>query len=184
MAYVGYGEVLREWNNLLEAEKYIVEGMELARQTRNDQVALAAYVEMARLRQAQGNLQAALATIAEGVELGNTSRMAYWNANRTVAAAQARLSLANGDIDRAAAWAHDRRLPLHNTRAKLLDEQYEYVTLAHVLIGQERLAEALDLLERLREVLEDAGYGGPLIEILALQALGRRRQQGDEQALL
>ena len=184
MAYVGYGEVLREWNNLAAAAEYIVQGMELARQTRNDQVALAAYIEMARLQQAQGNLQAALATVAEGVELGNTSRMAYWDASRTVAAAQARLLVANGDIDRAVAWARDRRLPLHNTRARLLDEQCEYITLAQVLLGQERLTEALDLLERLREVLEDAGYGGPVIEILALQALGHQRRNRDEAALV
>jgi LuxR family maltose regulon positive regulatory protein len=53
-----------------------------------------------------------------------------------------------------------------------------------VLLEQARLTEAMDLLERLREVLEDAGYGGPLIEILALQALGYRRQRRDEEALV
>ena len=184
MAYVGYGEVLREWNDLAGAESFITEGMALARQTHNDQVALAGYVELARLQQAQGDLRKALATIAEGVELGQTSRIAYWSISRTVAATQARLFIAHGDVDQAGVWAQERRLPLHNTRARLIDEHYEYITLAQLLLAQQRPAEAVDLLLRLREVLDDAGYHGPLIDILALQALSLARQDHHEQALL
>ena len=49
--------------------------------------------------------------------------------------------------------------------------QYEYLTLARILIRQHRPDPALSLLKRIFEAADNAGRKGDLIEVLALQAL-------------
>ena len=132
-------------------------------------------VARARLCEAQGDLDAAVALVeeAERVYVGDFSPDV-----RPVPALRARLLLAQGRVAEAQQWAEDRGLSADDDLSYV--REYEHVTLARILLHR---SEGSALLERLRVAAEEGGRVGTLIEILALQALDRRDVVPLERAL-
>ena len=150
-------------------------------------------VATARLRQAEGDLPAALDLLDEAERVYNTDMSPPV---RPVSAVKARAQLAAGDVAAARRWAADRGLAPDDDLSYL--REYEHLTLARVLLathtadGDDRSADdAIRLLTRLLAAAEAGRRTGSAIEILIVavaRAPGRaatspRRAPPLEQAL-
>ncbi|MFC2030093.1 LuxR C-terminal-related transcriptional regulator [Chloroflexota bacterium] len=177
-AYVRLSAVQREWNDLETAMRYAREGLQLCKQWGTADVVIYGCRELARVLQASGNADGALSAIQEGRQIA--SSVSPWPGLR-VAAEQARLSLAQGNLRAASRWVQESGLGIQDKLS--FQHLFRYVALARVLIAQGALHEALQLLARLLEVAEAAGANGYAIEILVLQAMGQQAQRKIDPAL-
>ncbi len=140
---------------------------------------------LARLREAAGDLDSALALLdqAERVYAGDFSPDV-----RPVPAVRARLRLRRGELDLASDWARERHLSPDDDLTYL--REYEHLTLVRILLARHRterdttaLLQALALLERLLAAAEEGRRGASVLEVLMLQALALRAR-GDVPAAL
>jgi LuxR family maltose regulon positive regulatory protein len=117
-------------------------------------------VALARLRTADRDYAGALELLdeAERVYVGDFSPQVH-----PIHATRARVLLASGDVAGAAAWARQHGLSAEDELSYL--REYEHLTLARVLLAEERVAEAIALLGRLLAAAEAGGRLGTVIEI-------------------
>lgn len=129
-------------------------------------------VVMARLREAEGDLDGALELLdeADRVYAGD-----YIPNVRPVPAVRARLRIRRGELSHADAWAGERQLSTADELSYL--REYEHITLARLLLARyhaERddtaLDEARTFLHRLLAAAEEGARGGSVLEILMLLA--------------
>jgi LuxR family maltose regulon positive regulatory protein len=142
------------------------------------------YTALARLQEAQGDLDGALALLHEAERLENQDTP---NA-QPVAALKARLWVKQGRLTEALDWARDRGLSAEDDLS--YPHEFEYITLARVLIAADKqmgadsaIHEAMGLLERLLLAAQTGDRMGIVIEVLMLQALAHQAQ-GDIPAAL
>jgi LuxR family maltose regulon positive regulatory protein len=188
--HAGRGNLLREWNRLDEAARHLGRGLELAQRWQMGAGLCSSYVFLARLRQAQGDMAGAL----DMIRLAEQLPPVYQSALRDgpVSACRARLmlawaqsatdDLAAGHLEAVERWAEARGLRIEGPVCSL-DDEYEYLVWARLLIAQDKADQALHLLARLLEGAKEGGRTGRAIEILALQALAQQALGGIEQAL-
>jgi LuxR family maltose regulon positive regulatory protein len=154
------------------------EGIELAKKW-SEAWGISGYLTLARVRQAQGDVDGARAAM-QAAERFAIEFDATDIDDLAVAAFQARLWIAQGDLAAAAHWVEKRGLERELGMGQGKDRgpavpyyigEIERATLARVYIAQGRPEEALDLLGALLESAEKMGRTGSAIEILTLQAL-------------
>jgi len=139
---------------------------------------------LARLRETEGDLDAALELLDEADRVYNGD---YSPNVRPVPAVRARLRLRRHELGLATAWAGGRELSAADELTYL--REYEHVTLARLLLARgadgsvDDLDDAVGLLDRLLAAAEQGGRGGTVIEVLMLQALARQAK-GDAAAAL
>ena len=150
-------------------------------------VATHGYLSLARLQQARGRLDDALATLQEFADLARRRDFAARLVARSEAA-RARVALMQDDLPAAVGWAEATGLDSEGKPSYPREEQY--LTLVRVLIAQGRLDpmgsyldDALGLLGRLLGAAEDGGRMGSIIEILALRALALQAEHDSSDAL-
>ena len=140
---------------------------------------------MARIREAQGDLDGALDLLdeAERLYVGD-----FFPDVRPVAALKARVWVAQGRLGEALGWAREQGLSVEDDLSYL--REFEHLTLARVLLarherdrGDRSMLEAMGLLERLLHAAEAGERTGSVIEILVLQALAHQ-MRGDIPAAL
>ncbi len=174
--HVGIAGILLERDDLAAAAGHLATSHRLGEYNGLPQNPYRWRVATARLREAEGDLDAALELLDEAgrVYVGD-----YLPDVRPVPAARARLRLRRGELDEARAWARERDLSPDDELSYL--REYEHVTLARLLLARYRrdrdggaLADALGLLERLLAAAQDGGRGGSVLEVLVLQALARQ----------
>jgi LuxR family maltose regulon positive regulatory protein len=167
--HVCTSELYREWNDLDAATRTLLTSSALGEHAGFPQNQSRWRVAMARIREAQGNLDAALELLqqAEALYVSDLSPNA-----RPIAAVKARLLVRQGRFDEALAWARERRLSAADELSYM--REFEHLTLARVLLARGDVAEALALLERLLLAADDGGRNGSVIDILLLQALARQ----------
>ncbi|MBI5035176.1 MAG: helix-turn-helix transcriptional regulator [Chloroflexi bacterium] len=163
----GMGQLYCEWNDLATAIGYVQDGLQLA-ETGGDIFFLRdAYIARARLAQAQGNLDEALAFAQKGEQIARTcpgsTDIAY------LQAWQARLQVAKGDLAAAGYWLETCELVAENKVDFLHD--FAHLTFARILLAQGKVGEAEQLLARLLESAESVGRMGRVIETLVIQSL-------------
>jgi LuxR family maltose regulon positive regulatory protein len=183
--HVGIAEVLLERDELEIASEHLTICERLGEYNGLPQNPYRRRVIMARLREAEGDLDGALGFLdeAERVYAGD------YNPNvRPVPAARARLRIRRRELDSATAWAREREISADDPPSYLLE--YEHITMARLLLARHRferdrtaLDEALPFLERLLVVAEDGGRGGSVLELLILLALAHQAR-GDMPAAL
>ncbi|CAA9291859.1 MAG: Transcriptional activator of maltose regulon, MalT [uncultured Chloroflexia bacterium] len=167
LPHIWWSKLLYEWNDLASATQHLLEGIKLVSPIQQQRILLEGHVTLARVEQAQGDVAGALDTMRRAEEVAQTVE-APW-AVRRVRAYQARLWLAQEQVDRAARCLEDAGL---QPDGELVSQrELEYVTLARVWIARGKSAEALHLLHRLLLAAETADRQGSTIEILLLQAL-------------
>ena len=152
----------------------------------------------ARLREAAGDLDAALDLLDEAGRVYNGD---YAPNVTPVPAVRARLRLRRGELGHADAWARERQVTATDELSYL--REYEHITLARILLARHRagrpptgppatardcgggtaLDDAVGLLQRLAVAANDGGRVGPLIEILTLQALTYAARSDTDAAL-
>ncbi|MGD8967513.1 MAG: LuxR C-terminal-related transcriptional regulator, partial [Anaerolineae bacterium] len=187
-AYVYLGGVHREWNDLDTAARYLTEGIDLCTQVGFLMDQVVGYVGLARVRQAQGDPDSARDALQQAERLSRRMT-SYLYVRRWVEDCQVRLWLAQGNLDAAVRWADQSGLRADDEVNFL--RELERIILARVLVargrdqpGERYLSDALDLLARLLEAADKAGWMGKAIEILALQALALQAQGAADRALV
>ena len=180
VAHIGMGQLLYEWDDLEGATRYLLEGIELAKQFGYSVVLADGYVGLARVKQAQGDVNGALDMLQQAEQLAQRSH-AIWTIAQ-IAGCQARLWLfpPGGSLAAAARWAQEYRLADELSYLR----KVEYLALARVFIALGRADEALGLLTRLQEAAEVARRMESIIEILMLRALALEAQDDTIGAML
>jgi LuxR family maltose regulon positive regulatory protein len=181
--YFGWGDLLREWNDLEGAEWHLLQGMALINERLpiEPSLAIMGYSALARLQQARGNAHAALAALDTLENLAEERRFAPHMMTRG-AAVRAQLELAQGNVAAAIHWADTNGLSARDTSLSYPREG-DYLALARVRIAQAHqeatslfLPDVLHLLERLLRDAEDKARLGSVLEILVLRALALQAQ--------
>ena len=183
--YVGMSDLRREHNDLVVASQYLSRSKEQGEHTGFPQNRYRWCVAMARIREAQGDLDGAFELLHEAESLYVSD---FFPNVRPVAAMKARVRVAQGRLDDALDWAREQSLSAMDDLGYL--REFEHVTLARVLlakhgVGREdrSIMETTGFLERLLRAAEEGGRKGSEIEILVLQALARYRQRDIPAAL-
>ncbi|MEJ7842076.1 MAG: LuxR C-terminal-related transcriptional regulator [Rubrobacter sp.] len=176
--YVGMSDLHRERNDLHAATQHLLRSKEQGEHTGFPQNRYRWRVAMARIREAQGDLDGALDLLHEAERLYVSD---FFPNVRPIAALKARMWVAQGRLGEAVGWARERGLSAHDDLGYL--REFEHVTLATVLLARYRsdreersIHEAMGLLERLLQAAEEGGRMGSAIEILVLQALAHEAQ--------
>jgi LuxR family transcriptional regulator, maltose regulon positive regulatory protein len=193
--YFAMGDLLREWNELEAAERHLVRGMDLLSGVLSidaDKVWLG-YSSLARLQQAHGRYDLALATLDAFVLLAQQRPIAHPLMAQS-AAMRAHMELAQGNLPEAGHWANTSDLSTNDSLGR--DEygpyqrEREYLTLVRVRITEKRvnpmesnLSEVLSLLERLLADADANRRIHSMLEMLVLHALALE-VQGNRTAAL
>jgi LuxR family maltose regulon positive regulatory protein len=174
--HVGMSELYCERNDLHTAMQHLLKSKELGEFNGLPKNAYRWRVAMARLREAQGELDDALQLLDEAEPL----YVSDFSPNvRPVAALKARVYIRQGALDKALDWAHEQKLSAEENPSYL--REFEHITLARLLLAQYKsshsegtLREAIGLLARLLRAAEEGGRMGSAIEIHVLQALANQ----------
>ncbi|MFC7643253.1 hypothetical protein ACFQX6_22235 [Streptosporangium lutulentum] len=183
--HVGMSELHRERDDLRAATWHLLRSQELGEHIGLPQNRYRWRVAMARVREAEGDLDGALDLLNEA-ERRYVSDL-FPNV-RPVPALRARVRVARGEVGEALGWARERGLSVEDDLSYL--REFEHITFVRVLLAQhtaeraERsIHDATRLLERLLRAAEAGERTGSVIEILVLQALAHQRR-GDIPAAL
>ncbi len=170
-AYLGLGELWREWNDLDAATSYLEEGLELGKWVGTAGPLAITYTVLARVKQAQGDMKGAVEAIDRARQSDPEPQVQ--DPLNPLSAYLARAQLAQGDTEAALRWARKRRLGADDELS--YSREVEHLVLARVFVAQGKLEEALWLLGRLLSAAHAGERTGSVIEILTLQALVLQR---------
>jgi LuxR family transcriptional regulator, maltose regulon positive regulatory protein len=171
--HVGMSQIARERDDLPAAIGHLRRAEELGEHTWLPQNPHRWRVAMARVREAEGDLDGALDLLEEAqrVYMGDFSPDV-----RPIPALRARALAARGRVGEALAWARERDLSADDDLSYL--REFEHITLARVLLAQYGAQPAepavggvARLLPRLLQAAEAGERTGSVIEILVLRAL-------------
>ena len=183
--YVGMSELYREQNDLQAATQHLLRSKELGEYAGLPQNRSRWYVAMARIKEAQGDMDGALDLLHEAERLYLRD---FFPNVRPIAALVTRVWVAQGKVGEALAWAREQNLSVSDDLSYL--REFEYSTLARVLLARaksDRASHSIDeiaaFLERLLRAAEAGKRTGSIIEILLLQALAHQAR-GDIPAAL
>jgi LuxR family maltose regulon positive regulatory protein len=183
--YVGMSELLCEQNDLQAATEHLLRSRELGEHMGLPQNPYRWRVAMARVKQAQGDLDGALALLEEAERryVGD-----FFPNVRPVAALVARMWVAQGRLGDALGWVRAQGLSAQDVLSYL--REFNHIMLARVLLAHAQsdrsdhsMPEAISLLDRLLHAAESRDRTGSVLEILMLQALAHQ-MQGDIPAAL
>jgi LuxR family maltose regulon positive regulatory protein len=167
---------LRERGDLAGAAQHLQRARDLGEENGLPQNPYRSRVAAARIRLAEGDPDGALDLLAEA---GRLYASDFSPDVRPVDALKARVWIAQGKLSEAAAWARENGLSAADDLSYV--REFEHVTLARLIVAQgvrdrsdDRIGEAIDLLQRLLESAEAGGRMGSVIEVLVVQALARR----------
>ncbi|RCW48387.1 LuxR C-terminal-related transcriptional regulator [Paenibacillus prosopidis] len=183
--YVGMSQLYREHDDLHVATQHLLRSKEQGEHTGFPQNRYRWHVAMARIREAQGDLDGALDMLHEAEHLYVSD---FFPNIRPVAALRTRVWVAQGRLDEALDWAREHGLSAGDDLCYL--REFEHITLARVLLlryksdrADRSMLEVMGLLERLLQAAEEGERTGSVIEILVVQALAHH-MQGDIPAAL
>ena len=136
------------------------------------------FVAMSRVREAQGDLDAATALLDQAERL---YLQGYFPDTRSIAAMRARIWIKQGRLQDAAAWATENSLSADDEAIYL--REFPHLSFVRLLIarfradaGEADIENASRLLSVLLTAAEAGGRGGSVNEILVLQALALEAQ--------
>jgi LuxR family maltose regulon positive regulatory protein len=171
--YVGLSELHLEHNDLYAATQQLQRSKELGEHTGFPQNRYRWRVAMARIQEAQGNLDSALDLLDEAERL---FVRAFSPNVRPIQALKARVWVSQGRLREALDWGQNQGLSAADELS--YQHEYEHITLARILLTQYKkghvdnsILEAMGLLDRLLKAARKGGRGESVIEILILQAL-------------
>ena len=184
--HVGMSEIYRERNDLKVATQHLLRSREQGEHTGFPQNPYRWRVAMARIQEAQGDLDGALDLLQEAERLYVSD---FFPNVRPIAALKARVWVMQGRLGEALDWAREKGLSVEDDLGYL--REFEHITLARVFLArynrdrEERyIHEAMGLLERLLLAAEAGGRTGSVSEILVLQALAHEVQGESPSALV
>jgi LuxR family transcriptional regulator, maltose regulon positive regulatory protein len=183
--YVGMSELLRERDDLVAATHYLLVALEQGEHTGFPQHPYRWRVAMARIREAEGDLAAALDLLHEAERRYVSD---FYPHVRPVSALKTRVWVRQGRLREALDWTREQGLSARDDLSYL--REFEHLTLSRVLLARvtsdaadRSLRDAMRLLDRLQEAAEAGHRWGSVIEILVLQALAHQKQGNTAAAL-
>ncbi|MDP9219166.1 MAG: LuxR C-terminal-related transcriptional regulator [Actinomycetota bacterium] len=180
--HVGVAGVLLERDDRVGAAEHLAASQRLGDYNGLPQHPYRSRLAMARLLEAEGDLDGALVLIneADRVYAGDYSPNV-----RPVPALRARLQVRRGELGSATRWASERGLTVDDDLSYL--REFEHITLARLLLAQyagghgaqrdSALREATDLLQRVLAAAEAGGRYGTVIELLILLSLAHQQRR-------
>src|SRR5712691_6653966 len=163
--YVGMSELHRERDDLPAATQQLLRSQELGEHTGLPQNRYRWRVAMARIREAEGDLDGALDLLHEAERLYVSD---YFPNVRPIAALKARVWVAQGRLGEALDWVRLQVLSVEDDLSYL--REFEHITLARVLLARSKsdradrsIPEAMGLLERLLQAAEEGERTGSVI---------------------
>jgi LuxR family maltose regulon positive regulatory protein len=171
-AHLGLSHLLYEWDDLEAATRHILEGTELSKQWGDLGAMTSSYVSLARVRQAQGDLNGALELLRQAHQIVRQHTVSLFTDTK-LAARCISLWLARGNAAAAARCAAEHRLSADDERAYVreLEREAGYLVLVRLLVAQGELHKAVEWSTRLLRTAEALGRMSSVIKILVLQAL-------------
>ncbi|MHB1134798.1 MAG: LuxR C-terminal-related transcriptional regulator [Chloroflexota bacterium] len=179
MLHLALAEVLRERDELAEAERQLEAGRQFVRQGGYSEGLRNLGVVAARLCQSRGDLPGAAAALAEAEALVARARSPLGIAE--VAAHQARLNVARGDLAAAEGWWEEARRRPGEDRG--YTREAENLSRARLLLARGDLVAARRHLDETLALAEEGARLGTVLELLMLRALVAERQGQGEAAL-
>jgi LuxR family maltose regulon positive regulatory protein len=176
--YVGMSQIHRERGELPTATHYLLKSQTLGDHLGLPQNLYRSRVAMAGIREAEGDLDAALVLLddAERLYVGD-----FFPNVRPVPALRAQVRARQGNVNGALDWVHGQGLAVDDQLSYL--REFEHITLARILLAQyvrdraERsVHQATSLLNRLLVAAEQGGRTGTVVEVLILLALSHQLQ--------
>jgi len=184
--HVGMSVLHREHNDLKTATQHLLTSQALGGFAELPQNPYRWCAAMARIHEAQGDLDVALDLLdqAERLYNGNFSPNV-----RPVATRKIRVWVAQGRLGEALRWVREQGLSIENEFSYL--HEFDHITLARVLLARYQsdradgsISGVVGFLERLLKAAEEGGRKGSVIEILVLQAIAYHAQGDIPAALL
>ena len=182
LVHLGLGELHYQWNDLAAAERHLERAIALELRGGHGRILIEGPAILAWVKQAQGDSEGARQSMAQAVQRAQGYHETNYWVRPTVTAHQARLWLVQGDVAAAAGWAQEQALRLDGEISHL--REFDYLTLARLLMAQNQFSQARLLLERLSQQTEAAGRLGGLIESLLLQSLAYQAENNLTAALI
>ncbi|MCU1580596.1 MAG: LuxR family transcriptional regulator [Rhodoglobus sp.] len=171
-------EVFRERNQLVEAAEHLAASEALGESAFSHEHRYRWFVGMARVREAEGQLDTALDLLTEAEQL---YRRGFFPEVRPIGGMKARVRIVQGRLQDALAWVTDQGLSTKDELNYL--REFGHITLARLMIAQSvtdptagSMQEAIGLLARLLVAAEAGKRTGSVNEILVLQALALEAQ--------
>ncbi len=171
--YLGLALLHHEMGNDESAAQYFQQSIELGKQSTLVDFPYRMSLAQARLKEAEGDLDAALEFLDEAKRLFISTPIPN---TRPVDALKARIYLKQGQLSKAQDWVYECGITVNDELSYL--REYEHIMLARVLIAayqstasEDKMKDALGLLSRLLQTAENAKRMGSMLEILTAQAL-------------
>lgn len=190
-AYLGLGELKREWNDLENAQTYLSKATEMFRQFVDIGIPLV-YLARVRVHLAQGEWEQAQAILDEAWQYAQASKATALD-DKLTELMQARLWIVLGDLHLAEQWARQQGLMdkpvvdlsvMADQNAMAFEVlQGEYLTLVRLYIAQGEASKALELLPVLLTHNEKRAQMRRVIEVLVLQAVACQQTGATEAAM-
>ena len=176
ISHAGYGGLLYEWNDLDAAQHQIEEGIAQGKVWNSWEALLPGYLNLARVKQAVGDWAGAFAVLDEMVTLTRDTMPA---APLLADSARAWLWLRQGRLENVERWAH--RLGLNAQQDITISNETDLLTLAQLMIAQNKLAEAAAVLQRQIAFTDSSGHWmshltAQLLRAVVLEAQGQSRE--------
>ncbi len=179
-ACIELGEICYEWNELSEAAERVEQGLALCRAWGNRDMEAAGLVVQARLSAIRGEAKAAFQLMHDAGQLVRSYRLSP-TVSAWVRSASAQLSLAEGEIGRAASLVAESGITADSEISHVREP--EFIILLRLFIARGDYDAALRLADRLLAPAEAAGGNGRVIELLVLQALALQGRGETDAAL-
>jgi LuxR family maltose regulon positive regulatory protein len=164
--YGALGQIYYEWNRLDEARQHLLEGIRLGAYSGHNASVIYSKTTLARLHQAEGDLEAAVRLLEEAAALFERGAPGWVRPG--LLACQVRLRLAQGDL----AAAEALLLQSGVAAGDEITHQTDAIHLAWLrLMSARKDAAALALAQRLRASAQAGHRDGTLLQTLVLGAL-------------
>lgn len=171
--HAGISELLRERNELAAATEHLAASEALGERAFSHENRYRWFVAMARIREAEGQPDAALDLLATAETV---YRRGFFPEVRPISAMVARMWIGQGRLGDARGWADTQAVSAADDLSYL--REFSHITLARLRIAEHRadpgrgfIDEAMRLLNRLLEAAQNGRRTGSVNEILLLQAL-------------
>ena len=155
IAYLGLAQIFYQWNNLDAAEQYAEQGLKLAQQF--DQITdriIMSELHLSLIKLGRGDISGAAQMVSQAEQ---TSRQKNFTLRLPhIAYFQTWIHLHQGNLDAAAQLTQQNEIPLMRAR---------------VLIRQNDLSAALEVLEALHRQAEEKGLARRLLDVMAVQSV-------------
>ncbi len=183
--YLGLGLLCHEQGDQQSAAQHLRKSGELGEQTALTDWPYRWRLAQARLKESDGDLEAALDLLDEAKRLYVKTSVPDFH---PIDALKARMYLRQGRLSEALDWARESGRSVDDDLSYL--DEFEHITLARILIAPHQndplagsIHQAFALLEQLLQAAEAGRRMGSVIEILIVQALAFQAQGNVSQAL-